>query len=77
MDEMIRYIFGSPNGSETTLKAICKTLRKQRSFNCNTALWMVIVTVHLAIRELEIRNVRSKMENLEKDIKELRKMEGD
>ena len=77
MNEMIHYIFGSLNSSEATLRAISKTLRKQRSLNRNIRIWAVIVTASVAIHELEIRNIRSEIENLKTEIKELRQMEGD
>lgn len=74
MDEIICYIFSRLNGTETTLKAIYKTLRKQRSFNRNTIFLMAMMTTCLAIQEIEICNMYHKIENLEG---ELRKMKGD
>lgn len=77
MNEMIHYIFGTLKNSEATLRAITKTLRKQRSFNRNLRIWAVIATASVAIHELEIRNIRGEIENLKTEIKELRQIEGD
>lgn len=77
MDEMIRYIFGSLRSSETMLKAVGKSIRKQQSFNRNVAFWVTVATAHLVIKELEIRSMHNKIEALKNEIKELKHTEGD
>lgn len=77
MDEIIRYIFGSLRYSETALRVMSKTLKKQRSFNRSVAWFAIIVTAENIVREMQIRNMYSKIEALQKEIKELKNTEGD
>lgn len=77
MDEMIRYIFGSLRCSETAMRVFAKTLRKQRSFNRSTVMVATVMTVHMLIQDLEIRNMRCQIEALKTEIKELKQTEGD
>ena len=77
MDEMIRYIFGSLRDSETALRVISKSLKKQRSFNRSVAFFSMTVSLHLIVQELEIRNIHRELEALQKEIKELKNTEGD
>lgn len=77
MDEMIRYIFGSLRCSETAIRAMSKTIRKQRSFNNTVTLFVVIAAVSMTIHEYEIRYLNGQIETLKKEIKELKQTEGD
>lgn len=77
MDEMIRYIFGSLRCSETAMRVFAKTLRKQRSFNRSTVMVATVMTVHMLIQDLEIRNMRCQIEALKTEIKELKQTEGE
>lgn len=77
MDEMIRYIFGSLRCSETAMSVFAKTLRKQRSFNRSIVMVATVMTVHMLIQDLEIRNMRCQIEALKTEIKELKQTEGD
>ncbi len=77
MDEMIRYIFGSLRCSETAMRVIIKTLRKQKSFNRTMSLFVVLTTAHLVIQNMEITALRDELKDLKKEIKELKKTEGD
>lgn len=77
MDEMIRYIFGSLRCSESAIRAMAKTVRKQRAFNNSVAFFAVVVGVSMAIHEHEIRCLNGQIETLKKEIKELKQTEGD
>ena len=77
MDEMIRYIFGSLRCSETAVRAIAKTIRKQRSFNNSVAFFAIIAGISMAVHEHEIRYLNGQIETLKKEMKELKQTEGD
>lgn len=77
MDEMIRYIFGSLRDSETALRVISKSLKKQGSFNRSVTIFSMSVCAHLIVQELEIRNMHRELKALQKEIKELKNTEGD
>ena len=77
MADMIRYIFSSLNDTETTLRVISKSLRKQTSFNRSVAFFGVTMALHLIVQEMEIRSINQDLEALQKEIKELKKTEGD
>lgn len=77
MADMIRYIFSSLNDTETTLRVISKSLRKQASFNRSVTFFGVTMAIHLIVQETEIRNINRDLEALRKEIKELKKTEGD
>lgn len=77
MDEMIRYIFGSLRNSDSALRVISKTLKKQNSFNRNITFLSIITVLHVVMHEMEIRNMRRELVALQKEIKELKNTEGD
>ena len=77
MPDMIRYIFSSLNDTETTLRVISKSLRKQASFNHSVAFLGMTMALHLIVQEMEIRSINHDLEGLKKEIKELKKTEGD
>lgn len=77
MPDTIRYIFSSLNDTETTLRVISKSLRKQASFNRSVAFLGMTMTLHLILQEMEIRSINRDLESLKKEIKELKKTEGD
>ena len=77
MPDMIRYIFNSLNDTETTLRVISKSLRKQASFNRSVAFFGMTMTLHLIVQEIEIRSINRDLESLKKEINELKKTEGD
>lgn len=77
MDEMIRYIFGTLRNSETALQSVAKNLRKQASFNRSVAFLGMTMALHLIVQEMEIRSINRDLEALQKEIKELKKTEGD
>ncbi len=77
MPDMIRYIFSSLNDTETTLRVISKSLRKQASFNRSVAFLGMTMALHLIVQEMEIRSINHDLEGLKKEIKELKKTEGD
>lgn len=77
MDEMIRYIFGSLRDSETALRVISKSLKKQGAFNRSVTIFSMSVCAHLIVQELKIRNMHRELKALQKEIKELKNTEGD
>lgn len=77
MADMIRYIFSSLNDTETTLRVISKSLRKQASFNRSVTFLGMTMALHLIVQEMEIRSINRDLEALQKEIKELKKTEGD
>ena len=77
MPDMIRYIFSSLNDTETTLRVISKSLRKQASFNRSVAFLGMTMALHIIVQEMEIRSINRDLEALQKEIKELKKTEGD
>lgn len=77
MSDMIRYIFSSLNDTETTLRVISKSLRKQASFNRSVTFLGMTMALHLIVQEMEIRSINKDLEALQKEIKELKKTEGD
>lgn len=77
MDEMIRYIFGSLRNSDSALRVISKTLKKQNSFNRNITFLSILTVLHVVMHEMEIRNMQRELVDLQKEIKELKNTEGD
>lgn len=77
MDEMIRYIFGSLRCSENAMRVFAKTLRKQKSINRTMSFFAVVATANIVIQGMEITALRDELQNLKKEIKELKKTEGD
>lgn len=77
MDEMIRYIFGTLRDTETMLKLLNRSIKKQQSFNFRVAFWMTAATTYIALNEIESRKMRRQLESLKNEIKELKNTEGD
>jgi len=77
MDEMIRYIFGTLHDSERAMRITAKALKQQGVFNRNFAFISLTMATCIFVHSLEIRNMRSQIETLEKEIKELKQTEGD
>lgn len=74
MDEMLRYIFGTLRSSENTIRMIGKTMKKQRR---SYLLFQTILVTHLIIKEYDLRNLRSRVNNLEAEVEELRITKGE
>lgn len=77
MADMIRYIFSSLNDTETFLRVISKSLRKQVFFNRSVIFFMALHLISAAVQEIEIRIINRDIEALRKEIKKLKKTEGD
>lgn len=77
MADMIRYIFSSLNDTETFLRVISKSLRKQVFFNRSVIFFMALHLISAAAQEIEIRIINRDIEALQKEIKKLKKTEGD
>lgn len=77
MNEVINYIFGSLRTSEVVMHNIAKELRQQRRFNRNIAV-IAGMAVYFAVNaEMERRRQAEKIKNLEREIKELKRSEGE
>ena len=77
MDEMIRYIFDSLSCSEKAMTTISKILKRQKSFNRNTVIFMGATVLYMIAQDMDIRRMRKELENLKTEIKELGNTEGD
>lgn len=77
MCEIINYIFGSLNSSEQAIKALQKTLRKQKNFNHKTTVLALLVACHTVYSELNRREQTEKIERLEKEIEKLKNDKGE
>ena len=77
MADMIRYIFSSLNDTETFLRVISKSLGKQVFFNRSVIFFMALHLISAAAQEIEIRIINRDIEALRKEIKKLKKTEGD
>ena len=73
MADMIRYIFSSLNDTETFLRVISKSLRKQVFFNRSVIFFMALHLISAAAQEIEIRIINRDIEALRKEIKKLKK----
>lgn len=69
MDEMMQYIFGALRRSD---KIIAKTLREQKSFNRSVKLFAVLITANTIALKFENSKMRSDIDTLKNEIKELR-----
>ena len=72
MDEMLRYVFGKLQYSEEAMKKFMKSLKKQNSFNRGTIIFMMLVTVRMAKKDMEIRDIQREIAGLKvrKEIRE-------
>lgn len=74
--EMLSYIFGSLKYSEDNIRKMKKILRVQSKLNGQLAIFAVVTTVYLITTELKIREQEKKLNKLNKEIEELKHVEG-
>jgi cell division protein FtsL len=77
MVEMLNYIFGSLKESENSIKAIKTTLRKQARINRTVATFALVVAAYAIALEVHTYEQNKKIQNLDNEIKELKRMKGE
>ena len=77
MVEMLSYIFGSLKASENSIKNIKTTLRSQARINRTVAAFALVVAVYAIALEVHIYEQNKKIQNLDNEIKELKRMKGE
>ena len=68
--EMFSYIFGSLKASENSIKTIKTTLRNQAKINLTLATFALVVAAYAYEQN-------KKIQNLDNEIKELKRMKGE
>ena len=77
MVEMFSYIFGSLKTSENSIKNIKTTLRSQARINRTVAAFALVVAVYAIALEVHTYEQNKKIQNLDNEIKELKRMKGE
>jgi len=71
------YIFGSLKESENSIKAIKTTLRNQARINRTVAAFVLVVAAYVIASEVHTYEQNKKIQNLDNEIKELKRMKGE
>ena len=77
MVEMINYIFGSLQSSSDAITNIRKQLRAQARFNRTLAAFALTITTYSLMVEIHNYGQDKKIEELSKEIEELKRMKGE
>ena len=77
MVEMLSYIFGSLKESENSIKTIKTTLRNQARINRTVAAFALVVAAYAIVLEVHTYEQNKKIQNLDNEIKELKRMKGE
>jgi len=77
MMEMISYIFGSLKTSENSIKNIKTILRNQARINRTVATFALVVAAYAIALEVHTYEQIKKIQNLDNEIKELKRMKGE
>lgn len=77
MGEMLTYIFSSLRTSERRLDTMSRILRKQKRFNNQVAIFAVITSLNMTAVCAEQKSQARKIKQLEKEIEELKRPEGE
>ncbi len=77
MVETISYIFGSLKASENSIKNIKTTLRNQARINRTIAAFALVVAAYAISLEVHTYEQNKKIQNLDNEIKELKRMKGE
>lgn len=77
MVEMLSYIFGSLKASENSIKNIKTTLRNQARINRTIAAFALVVAAYAISLEVHTYEQNKKIQNLDNEIKELKRTKGD
>lgn len=76
MNEMIRYIFGSMQSQERSMKNVKKTLRMQAKINTWLTLFTVVSTACMVTAEVKRLEMMAEIKALKDEIEELKHAEG-
>lgn len=77
MVEMLSYIFGSLKESENSIKTIKTTLRNQARINRTVAVFALVGAAYAIASEVHTYEQNKKIQNLDNEIKELKRMKGE
>lgn len=77
MTELTNYIFNHLNLTESAIRGVRKTLRHQKSFNKNVAVFAWAAAGYLVFSEIDRRRQGKKIEKLENEVSRLKCSEGD
>jgi len=77
MIKMLSYIFGSLQASENAVKNIKKTLISQAKFNRTVATFALVMAAYAITVEIHTYEQNKKIEELNDQIKELKRMKGE
>lgn len=72
MDEMMNYIFGDLRSTKGALKAIGRTLKRQRATNQRLGLLVAALSVYAVVAEFHHQDQNAKIKALQAEIEELR-----
>lgn len=76
MNEMIRYIFGSMQSQECSMKNVKKTLKMQTKMNACLTLFTVVSTACMVTAEVKRLEMMAEIKALKDEIEELKHAEG-
>lgn len=74
MCEIMNYIFGSLNNSETAIRLIQKSMNKQARYNRKLSMFALVAMVNM---ELERVEQKKRIEKLEITIEEMKRDKGE
>lgn len=77
MVEMINYIFGSLQASNDAVTGIKKTLRNQMIFNKRLTVFAMLIIAYTIAAEIKLYEQDKKLEEIGKEIEELKRTKGD
>ena len=77
MVEMLSYIFRSLQASESAVKSINRTLRKEARFNKTVTTFALVTAAYAVTMELHILEQDKKLKKLSDEIKELKREKGE
>ena len=77
MVEMVNYIFGSLQASSDAVRSINKTLQNQARFNRMLTAFAFTITTYAFMVEIHNYGQDKRIEELSKEIEELKRMKGE
>lgn len=76
MNEMIRYIFGSIQSQEHSMKNVKKALKMQAKTNTLLALFAIVSTACMVTAEVKRLEMLTEIKALKDEVEELKRAEG-
>lgn len=77
MNDMVNYIFNSLSKSERRLDIMARTIDKQRKINNQLSIFVILTTANLVALHIEQDGQAKRIKQLEKEIEELKRPEGE